>query len=74
MNIQEELQPIAKEIEKIANGCNGWNIGTTLQDYLQGEMKKILPPTIGYQFNFSTSGMTEHVFYETANQNNTWTI
>lgn len=70
MDIKQELKLIASEIGAIEARTNGWSIGTSLQEYLERVVNKILPPYLGYEFFFNFSGHIRHVFYEKGNPRN----
>lgn len=72
MDIRKELEHVWPEIVKVGNITG--NIGTGLQDCLHDRIRRLLPETIDYYFDFNMYGFYEHIFYEKNNPQNTLTF
>ena len=48
------------KIVEILNNHGGWNIGTSLQIFLEEKINVILPPNYTYTFDFDMSGGMFH--------------
>lgn len=74
MDIREKLTPVADEVVLVLNSASGRNIGTGLQMDLEESLSKVLPPEVGYKFEFNMSGETRNTFFEKANPSNFITV
>jgi hypothetical protein len=73
MNVPAALIPYTGQLHGIVASTRGQTIGTGLQDFLESRINQILNPIgLSYCFEFNMGGYTEHVFFETANPENSF--
>jgi hypothetical protein len=65
----EEVFPAIQQAEYEALSIDDY-VGTGLQIELEKRMNAVLPPEIGYRYEFMFNGANAHVFFEKANRDN----
>ncbi len=72
MNIRDRLHDLWDDIAAVERNALQFDdvIGTGLQINLEEGMSKVLPPDIGYRYEFDFSGGSTHVFFDRNNLSN----
>ena len=72
LDIKSEIAPVLQQICNVTN-VEGY-IGTGMQDFLESNIRPLLPTTVGYTFYWNMNGHYSHIFYEIENPENILTL